>query len=66
MRKEYQYKLQADSRDSWTVTEYNELDEVVSVYMVYDDPTNQMGTALKAVMAATPEEIIEIKKLLGI
>lgn len=66
MRKEYEYKLQADGRDSWAVTEYNELDEVVSVYMVYEDPTNQTGTALKAVMAATPEEIIEIKKLLGI
>ena len=66
MRKEYAYKLQGDGRDSWTVTEINEFDEVISVYMVYDDPTKKVGTALQAVMSATPEEIIEIKKLLGI
>jgi hypothetical protein len=66
MRKEYTYKLQGDGRDSWTVTEYNELDEVVSVYMVYEDPTTEVGTALKAVLSATPEEIVEIKKILGI
>lgn len=66
MRKEYTYKLQGDGRDSWTVTEYNELDEVVSVYMVYEDPTIEVGTALKAVLSATPEEIVEIKKILGI
>lgn len=66
MRKEYTYKLQGDGRDSWTVTEFDEFDEVVSVYMVYEDPTIQAGVALKAVMQATPEEIVQIKKLLGI
>lgn len=66
MRKEYTYKLQGDGRDSWTVTEFDEFDEVVSVYMVYEDPTIEAGAALKAVMQATPEEIVQIKKLLGI
>jgi hypothetical protein len=66
MRKEYKYKLQGDGRDSWTVTEFNELDEVISVYMVYEDPTIEVGTALKAVLSATPTEIQQIKKLLGI
>ena len=64
MRKEYQYKLQGDGRDSWTVTEYNDLNEIISVYMVYEDPN--IGAALKAVLSATPAELAEIKKLLGI
>ena len=66
MRKEYKYKLQGDGRDSWTVTEFNELDEVISVYMVYEDPTQEIGTALKAVLNATPTELEQIKTLLGI
>lgn len=66
MRKTYTYKLQGDGSDSWTVTEFNEFDEISSVYMVYEDPTQEVGTALKAVMSATPTEIQRIKKLLGI
>jgi hypothetical protein len=66
MRKTYTYKLQGDGSDSWTVTEYDENDEVISVYMVYEDPTQEIGTALKAVLNATPTEIQKIKKLLGI
>ena len=66
MRKEYQYKIQGDGRDSWTVTEFNDNDEVITRYMVYEDPSVQIGTALKAVLSATPEEIIEIKKILNI
>lgn len=66
MRKEYEYKLQGDGRDSWTVSEFNEFDEIISVYMVYEDPTIEVGTALKAVLSATPTEIQQIKKLLGI
>jgi hypothetical protein len=66
MRKEYKYKLQGDGRDSWTVTEFNELDEVISVYMVYEDPTQEIGTALKAVLNATPTELEQIKTLLGL
>ncbi len=66
IRKEYTYKLQGDGRDSWTVTEFNELDEVISVYMVYEDPTQEIGTALKAVLNATPTELEQIKTLLGI
>jgi hypothetical protein len=66
MRKEYQYKLQGDGTDSWVVSEYNENDELVTRYMVYEDPTNNTGNALKAVQSATPEELIEIKKILGI
>lgn len=66
MRKEYEYKLQGDGRDSWTVTEYNNLNEAISVYMVYEDPTIEVGTALKAVLSATPTEIEQIKRLLGI
>ena len=64
MRKEYQYKLQGDGTDSWVVSEYNENDELVSCYMVYEDPN--IGAALKAVLSASPAEIVEIKKLLGI
>jgi hypothetical protein len=66
MRKTYTYKLQGDGSDSWTVTEINQFDEIVSVYMVYQDPTQEVGTALKAVMNASAEELIEIKKILGI
>jgi hypothetical protein len=66
MRKEYKYKLQGDGRDSWIVTEFNELNEVISVYMVYEDPTQEIGTALKAVLNATPTELEQIKFLLGI
>jgi hypothetical protein len=66
MRKTYTYKLQGDGSDSWTVTEINEFDEIVSVYMVYENPTQEVGTALKAVMNASAEELIEIKKILGI
>jgi hypothetical protein len=66
MRKTYTYKLQGDGSDSWTVTEINEFEKIVSVYMVYENPTQVVGTALKAVMSASPEELIEIKKILGI
>ena len=66
MRKEYEYKLQGDGTDSWVVSEYNENDELVTRFMVYEDPTNNTGNALKAVQYATPEELIEIKKILGI
>lgn len=66
MRKEYEYKLQGDGTDSWIVNEYDENNELITRYMVYEDPTKPIGTALKAVLAATPEEIVEIKKLLGL
>ena len=66
MRKTYTYKLQGDGSDSWTVTEFNEFEEITSVYMVYEDPTQEVGAALKAVLDATPTEIQRIKKLLGI
>jgi hypothetical protein len=66
IRKEYTYKLQGDGRDSWTVSEYDENDELVSIYMVYENPFESTGTALRAVLSATPEEIAEIKRILGI
>ena len=66
MRKEYEYKLQGDGRDSWIVFEYNDLDELINKYMIYEDPTKQIGTALQAVLNATPEEIEQIKKILNI
>jgi hypothetical protein len=66
MRKEYEYKLQGNGTDSWTVREFNEFDEIISVYMVYEDPTQEIGTALKAVLNATPTELEQIKNLLGI
>lgn len=64
MRKEYQYKLQGDGTDSWIVSEYNENDDLVTRYMVYEDPN--VGPALKAVLSASPNELAEIKKILGI
>jgi hypothetical protein len=66
MRKEYQYKLQGDNRDSWIVTEFDENNEIINKYMVYEDPTKQVGTALQAVLNATPEEIEKIKQILNI
>jgi hypothetical protein len=66
MRKEYKYKLQGDGRDSWIVTEFDENNELINKYMVYEDPNKQIGTALQAVLNATPEEIEEIKKILNI
>lgn len=66
MRKEVEYKLQGDGRDSWVVSEFNESDELVNKYMVYEDPTKQIGTALQAVLNATPEEIEKIKQILNI
>lgn len=66
MRKEYQYKLQSDGRDSWIVSEYDENNELINKYMVYEDPNNEIGAALKAVISATPEEIEQIKKILNI
>jgi hypothetical protein len=66
MRKEIQYKLQGDGRDSWVVSEFNEIDELVNKYMVYEDPTKQIGTALQAVLNATPQEIEQIKQILNI
>jgi hypothetical protein len=66
MRTEYIYKLQGNGTDSWIVNEYNENDELVNRYMVYEDPTIQVGPALKAVQSASPAELIEIKKILGI
>lgn len=66
MRKEYEYKLQGDGRDSWIVSEYNDNNELISKYMVYEDPTKQVGTALQAVLSASPQEIEQIKQILNI
>lgn len=66
MRKEYDYKLQGDGTDSWVVSEYDDKDVLISKYIVLEDPTVEVGTALKAVMSATPTEIQQIKKLLGV
>jgi hypothetical protein len=33
---------------------------------VLEDPTVEVGTALKAVLSATPSELEQIKKVLGI
>lgn len=66
MRKEYQYKLQGDGRDSWIVSEYNENNELINKYMVYEDPTKQVGAALQAVLSASPQEIEQIKQILNI
>jgi hypothetical protein len=51
MRKEYEYKLQGDGRDSWIVTEFDVNDLILSKYMVYENPIVQQGAALKAVLA---------------
>lgn len=66
MRKEYEYKLQGDGRDSWIVSEYNDNNELINKYMVYEDPTKQVGAALQAVLSASPEEIEQIKQILNI
>lgn len=66
MRKEYEYKLQGDNRDSWIVSEYNDNNELINKYMVYEDPTKQVGAALQAVLSASPEEIEQIKQILNI
>jgi hypothetical protein len=66
MRKEYEYKLQGDGTDSWTVSEFDENDVLISKYIVLEDPTQEIGTALKAVLNATPTEIEQIKTLLGL
>jgi hypothetical protein len=66
MRKEYEYKLQGDGTDSWTVNEFDENDVLISKYIVLEDPTAEVGTALKAVLSATPEEIEQIRQILNI
>jgi hypothetical protein len=66
MRKEYEYKLQGDGRDSWTVSEFDENDILITKYIVLEDPTIEVGTALKAVLSASKSELEQIKKLLGI
>lgn len=66
MRKEYEYKLQGDGSDSWIVSEYNDNNELINKYMVYEDPTKQVGAALQAVLSASPEEIEQIKQILNI
>lgn len=66
MRKEYTYKLQGDGRDSWVVSEYNESDELINKYMVYEDPTKPKSTAIETILNASHEEIEQIKQLLNI
>ena len=67
MTKEITYKLQGDGRDSWIVTEKDDSGEIINKYMVYENPElENIGAALKAVMTASPEELQQIKKLLGI
>lgn len=38
MRKEIEYKLQGDGRDSWMIKEYDENDNLITSYMVYENP----------------------------
>ena len=66
MRKEYQYKLQGDGRDSWTVSEYDENNLLINKYMVYEDPNINQSKLLSEISKATPEELDEIKRLLGL
>jgi hypothetical protein len=39
---------------------------LISKYVVLEDPTVEVGTALKAVLSATPEEIEQIRQILNI
>lgn len=66
MRKEYEYKLQSDGKDSWFISEYDEDNQLVNKYMVYEDPTSSISPAVKAILNASPEEIEKIKQLLNI
>lgn len=63
---EHTYKLQGDGRDSWIVSEYDENNNLVNKYMVYEDPNKPKPTALEAILNASPEEIEQIKQLLNI
>lgn len=66
MTKEIKYKLQGDGRDSWEISEY-EGDLLVNRYMVYEDPNIGKTTDIVSLLKTqTPEQLSEIKKLLGL
>lgn len=66
MRKLYQYKKQGDGRDSWIVSEFDENDNLVNKYMIYEDPLQPKPTAVEAILNANSEEIEKIKLILNI
>ena len=68
MEKIYTYKLQGDGRDSWRVDEIEIIDdvEITASYMVYEDPEAKVNPAIEILKNSTPEEIVEIKRLLNL
>lgn len=67
--KSYKYKLQGDGRDSWICTERDDLGNLIDEYMVYEDPYAPIQNTTRVLdffANATPEEIAEIKRILGV
>lgn len=69
MTKTYRYKLQGDGRDSWICTERDDSGNLIDEYMVYQDPYAPVQSPTRVLdffASATPEEIAEIKRILGL
>lgn len=67
MKKVYTYKKQGDGRDSWRCEEF-EGNELVNVYMVYEDPNKPKSIDISGVDIGTltDEQLLKLKQRLGL
>lgn len=67
MEKQIKYKLQGDGSDSWDISEY-EGDELITRYMVYEDPTVLPVPKVDVVgllNSLSAEELSQVKQILN-
>lgn len=67
MGKEYIYKKQGDGSDSWTCIETDDEGNVITKYMVYENPNAKPIPTVDVVgllLSLKPEELQAVKELL--
>lgn len=71
MNREIKYKLQGNGSDSWEISEYNDKDELMDRYMVYDNPdikpipnVDVIGL-LNKLREENPQDFEKLKQLLN-
>lgn len=65
MEKKIEFKLQGDGRDSWIITNIDDNGNIISKYMVYENPNISKGLAIIAFEQASDLEKEEIAKQLA-
>lgn len=68
MQKAIRYKAQGDGRDSWEIKEFDDEGQLISAYMIYEDPyilPIPSVDVLGLLKSLSSKELIQIKQLLN-